>query len=96
MNLMPGVQRVTADLAVGTSGRRIRVFCVTLISGATASTLKLHNGTSTSGTEWEQIDGVISQAVTKNYAGGLSFPAGCFANVDANIGYATIVFSEEA
>lgn len=95
MNLLPGTQRVTADIAVGSSGMATRVYSVNLISGGTASTLTLRNGTSASGTTWEQIDGTASQSVTKNYAGGLLFPAGCFADVDANISYATIVCSSD-
>ena len=96
MNLLPGTQRVTADLAVGTSGKPIRVFCVHLISGGTASTLTLYNGTSASGTAYIQVDGVASQGVTINFSGGMLFPAGCFADVDANISYAMVTFSLEA
>jgi len=93
MNLTPGVVRITADSAVSTSGKPIRVFCVNLISGGSASTLTLKNGTSTSGTAYDQIDGTASQSVTKNYAGGLLFPGGCYADADANISYATIICS---
>jgi len=96
MNLLPGTQRITtSDSAIGTSGRRIRVYCVSLLSGATASVLALRNGTSTAGNIFEQVDGIAIQSVTKNYAGGLSFPAGCFADVDANITSATFIYSEE-
>lgn len=94
MNLTPGQQRVTADAVVGGSGVPARVFCVTLVSGGTASTLVLRNGTSASGTAFEQIDGIASQSVTKNYAGGLFFPLGCFADADANISYATVIFDK--
>lgn len=92
----PGPQRVTADLAVGTSGKPVRVFSVNLVSGGSASTLILRNGTSASGTTWDQIDGTASMSVTKNYAGGLLFPSGCFADVDANISYATVSFTQES
>lgn len=95
MNLTPGTVRVTADAAVLTSGSAVRVFSVNLVSGGSASTLTLKNGTSTSGTAFEQIDGIASQSVTKNYAGGLLFPAGCFADADANISFATLVCSKE-
>lgn len=95
MNLVPGVQRVTADIAVGTAGKPIRVFCINLISGGSASNLVLYNGTSTGGTAWEQVNGTASQSVTKNYAGGLRFPSGCFADVDGNISFATISYTEE-
>jgi hypothetical protein len=94
MNLEPGTQIVTADIAVGTSGSPTRVFSVELISGETASTLILKNGTSTGGTAYAQIDGVANQSVLYNYAGGKFFPAGCFADVDANISYAAITFTK--
>lgn len=99
MNLVPGVQRVTADIQVGSTSASkpilVRVFCVNLISGGSASTLILRNGTSASATAWEQVDGIASQSVTKNYSGGLQFPLGCFADVDASISYATVSFTEE-
>lgn len=95
MNLIPGVTRITADGPVGTSGKPIRVFCVNLVSGGSASTLTLRNGTSGSATANEQVDGTASQSVTKNYAGGLRFASGCYADVDANISYATITYTEE-
>lgn len=95
MNLVPGTQRVTSDIAVGSSGKPIRVFAVNLISGGTASTLILRNGTDTSGTAYDQVDGTINVSISKSYAGGLRFPNGCFADVDANISYATIIYSEE-
>lgn len=95
MNL-PGTQRVTADIAVGTSGKPIRVFSVSLVSGVSASTLTLRNGTSASDTAFDQVDGTASQSVTKNYAGGRLFPAGCFADVDANISYAVFSYVKEA
>ena len=100
MNLVPGVQRITADSSIGPAGtasapRPIRLFSVSLISGGTASTLILRNGIDTSGTANEQVDGVVSQSVTKNYAGGLRFPLGLYADVDTNISYATFSFTEE-
>lgn len=93
---LPGPQQVTADSVVGKSGKPTRVWSVGLISTGTASTLILRNGTSTAGTAWEQIDGVASQSVTKNWAGGILFPNGCFADADGNISYATINFTTES
>lgn len=95
MNLLPGTVRITADSALITSGLPVRVYAVNLVSGGSGSTLILRNGTSTSGDAYEQVDGSASQSVTKNYAGGLLFPAGCFADVDANISYATIICTKE-
>ncbi len=95
MNLVPGTTRLTADGLVGSSGKSIRVFDIHLVSGATASTCTLENGTDASGTAYIQIDGVASKGVTLGFAGGVRFPDGCFLDADANISYATIVFTEE-
>jgi hypothetical protein len=95
MNLLPGATRLTADGLVGTSGKPIRVFAVHLVSGATASTTTLKLGTSTAGTAYLQVDGLASQGVTINIAGGLRFPTGCYMDTDANISYCVIVYTEE-
>lgn len=101
MNLLPGSQRITADAQVGSGTKQVRLFSVSLVSGGSASTLTLRNGTGVSGTAFEQVDGTASQSVTKNYAGGLLFPmtsantGGLFADADANISFATFVFTEE-
>lgn len=96
MNMMPGVQRVTADTAIGVSGQPVRIYSVNLTSGGSNSSLLLRNGTSASAQENAEVNGTASLCVTANFAGGLLFPLGCFADVDANISYATVVFSTEA
>ena len=95
MNLLPGTTRLTADGLVGASGKRVRVFSIHLVSGATASTTTFKNGTGTGGTAYCQVDGVASQGVTLNFAGGLSFPDGCFMDTDANISYCVVVATQE-
>ncbi len=94
MNLMIGNTRLTADGVVGTSGKPIQVYWIHLVSGATASTTSLNNGTAAGDTAFIQVDGVANQGVTVNFAGGVRFPAGCFMNTDANISYCTIGYSE--
>lgn len=86
----PGTTRITADSVIGQSGKPTRVYWVSLVSGVSASTLTLRNGTGGSDTAYDQIDGTASQSVTKNYAGGILFPAGCYADVDANVSYVTV------
>ena len=82
---MPGVTRLTTtDAIVGASGKPIRVYDVTMVSGGTASKVILRNGTTTGGTPQLQIDGVINQQVSWSSTNGLLFPDGCFADVDAN------------
>ena len=95
MNLLPGTVLLTADGVVGVSGKPVRVYSVHLISGSTASTCTLENGTTASGTIYAQIDGIASQGVTINFAGGLCFPDGCFLDADANISSCVIVCSVE-
>lgn len=95
MNLVPGTIRLTADGLVGTSGKPIRVFSIHLASGGTLSTTTFRNGTSTAGTAWFQADGLANAGSTYNFAGGLSFPAGCYMDTDANISYCTITYTEE-
>ena len=95
MNLVPGVTRLAADGLVGSSGKPIRVFFAHLVSSATASTVSLKNGTTSSGTAYAQIDGIASQGVTLNFAGGMRFPGGCFLDADANISYCVVGYTEE-
>lgn len=90
-----GIQRATGDVAIGTSGKPQRVFWIHLVSGSSASTTSLRNGTSSSDTANIQVDGVANQGVTLNFAGGAIFPAGCFLDADANISYALVGFGKE-
>jgi hypothetical protein len=99
MNLLPGTQQFAGNnpLALGVSGLPVRVYSVELISGATASTIKLFNGVdTTAATQYGQVDGIASQSVLVNYAGGKRFPAGCYIGTDANNAYTTVVFTTEA
>ena len=76
----------TDDGVIGPSGKRIRLFSLTLRSGGTASVLALHNGTGTGGTMYFQGTGAISTGVTFVFGQcGRLFPAGCYADVDANV-----------
>ncbi len=101
MNLMPGSQRITADSIIGPSTdnfihpKPIRLYCVSLISGGTASVLSLLNGVDGSGTQYVSITGTVSTGIVVNFAGGLRFPNGLFADVDSNISSATFVFDYE-
>lgn len=95
MNLLPGVAIITADSVVGTSGKPIRVFAIHLVSGAGDSTATLYNGTSASGTAYCQVDGVATEGVTLNFAGGMRFPDGCYFDADSNISYSSVIFTEE-
>jgi hypothetical protein len=95
MNLLPGSQRIVADGVVGVSGKPTRLYCVSLISGGTASVLSLLNGADASGTQFVSITGTASTGIVVNFAGGLRFPNGLYADVDSNIASATFVIDQE-
>lgn len=93
---MSGSQYFTADGVVGVIGRPCRVFSVHLLSGGTASTTTLKNGTTTSGTVYVQLDGTISKGTTFNAGpAGIRFPGGCFVDVDANATSVLVEFENE-
>ena len=86
----------TTDAVVGVSAKPTRVFFMTVLSGGTASVVKLYNGTSTGGQIFHQLDGTISKSVTVYFgAQGLLFPAGCFVDVDANTAGGAIAFETQ-
>lgn len=95
MNLLPGSQRITADGVVGVSGKPTRLYCVSLISGGTASVLSLLDGNGASGTQQVSITGTVSTGTVVNFAGGLRFPNGLYADVDGNISSATFIIDQE-
>lgn len=95
MNLTIDTKRLTADGVVGPSGKAMRVYWIHLVSGSTASTTTLKNGSTTGGTAIIQVDGTADQGVTLNFAGGVRFPDGCYMDTDANISYATIGCTRE-
>lgn len=94
---MPGRQTISnqTDAAIGTSGKPIRVYDAYVVSGGTAATVKLFNGTAASGNDYIQIDGVISKSVGISSTNGILFPAGCFADVDANTVNLVVSFVKE-
>lgn len=84
----PGRQSVNnqTNIAIGPSGRPIRVYDAYAISGGTATTVKLYNGIDTSSADYLQIDGIISKSSQLPLSSdqGILFPLGCFAAVDSN------------
>lgn len=89
------MQRATADAAISASGVPVIVYGVNMVSGATAGVLILRNGTSASATAVIQVNGVISQGVTKTFGkDGVVFPSGCFADLDTNVTQYTVFFEK--
>lgn len=96
MNLLPGTKRLTADAELGTSGKPLRIFSVCIHSaGSGASTAAFRNGTLSTDDAYFTVDGIADQTVMANFAGGIRFPNGCYVDLDANIEYATITYTEE-
>jgi hypothetical protein len=98
MNLLPGTQQIVGDgdIAIGGSGKPVRIFSIEVISGGTASTVLLFNGTSiVAGNQFGQIDGTASKSALVNYAGGKLFSSGCFLQTDANSAFTTVVYTME-
>lgn len=85
LNVNSGSVRLTGDGSVGPSGEPFRVFSATFLSGGSAGTLVLRNGTSASGTVYVQQAGTASETVTINFENGLRFNSGCFFDIDANV-----------
>ena len=77
----------TADAVIGVSGRAFAAWAVKILSGGVAGRVTLRNGTSASATAVTVLEGVASQEVTREVAGGkgLVFPLGLFADLDANV-----------
>ena len=99
MNLLPGTQQIVGDgdIAIGQSGKPVRVFSIELISGATASTVLTFNGIAiVAANQYGQVDGLASKSVVINYAGGRRFPAGCFLQTDANSAFTIVTFTQES
>lgn len=89
-----GSQLLTADGAVGSSGKAVRVFAVHIISGGVASVVSLRNGTSASDTAYVTETGTVGTGATFNYGTqGILFPNGCFVDVDGNTTSALVVFN---
>lgn len=91
----PITQRFTASGAIGSGNKPIKVFNVNLVSTATASTCSIKDNGS-GGTIYDQIDGLSSKSVSKNYAGGLRLPTNGYFTADGSISLATIIYSEDA
>lgn len=95
---MPGRQTISdqTNAAIGRSGKPIRVYDAYAVSDGTATTVKLYNATSVTGSDYLQIDGVISKSAGFQSANGILFPNGCFANVDSHTVNLVVSFTVES
>lgn len=91
-------QLFTADGQVGSSGTpAVRIFAMHIISssGVTAPVVSLRNGTSSSATAFITQTGVavVGGGSTFTFGTqGITFPAGCFCDVDANTTSTLVTF----
>lgn len=93
----PGTIYTTADLALISSGKPVRVYLVHEIYGASSTGSVLRNGTSASGTIYLSLKSTDSQGVTHDFgAKGVRFPSGCFFDIGASVTSATIIAELEA
>lgn len=95
MSLPIGSQQITADGVIGSSGGKIRLYSIIVHSGGTAGVATLHDGTTTGGTELDQINGTISVSKRVSYPGGLLFNSGLYIDIDANVVYVTAIYEQE-
>ena len=96
---MSGHQTLTADGAVGPSGKRIRVFQATYIAGSGgAGELVLRNGAAASATAYVVKPGTAASKSDTILFGekGLLFPDGCFFDKDANTDRVIVTYRVEA
>jgi hypothetical protein len=94
---MAGSIRITAAGVVGVSGKAVRIFGFTTRSGGGGpGTVTLYNGTSTGGTEKYIFQGNTDSSADKAFGvEGKFFPAGCYADLDANISYVDFDYLQE-
>lgn len=94
----PGTQQFADNnpLAVGKAGQPVRIYSVDVISGASATTVKLYNGTSVvAGNQYSQVDGTASKNTRNDFIEGKRFPNGCYLSTDANTAFVSVSFEQE-
>lgn len=89
-----GTQLLAADGALGTSGTAVRVYAISILSGATAGILSLRNGTGTGDTIYATLTcaAVSTSTVFTFGTTGMFFPNGCFVDIISNVTSAAVSF----
>ncbi len=86
----------TADGAVGTSGRELRVFAEHEIYGGTSTGSVLRNGTADSDTIYISLTSSDSSGVTSTFGDqGFLFPDGCYFDEGTSVTSCLIQYREE-
>jgi hypothetical protein len=95
MSLPIGSQKITADAAVGTSGKKIRVYGLIVRAAASDTVVNVYDGTSTGGVLMDVINAAASTTTARMYAGGLYLGSGAFIDVDTNTSFVTAIYEQE-
>ncbi len=95
MSLPIGSQKRTTDGAIGTSGKKIRVYGFIVNANASGAVVAVYDGTSTGGVLMDSLVGVASVSTRISYPGGLFFNSGCFIDVDANTNFVVAIYEQE-
>lgn len=92
----PGYQRRTTDGIIGTSGARLRVYGLNIVtSGGTPAVVALKNGTTSGGTVLLQESGTASGGRYIDFGPqGVLFDSGCFADIDSNTSAITVIYQQ--
>lgn len=78
-------QSFSSSSVVNDSGKAQALYRVAFLSGGTAGTLTLFDGTSSLGTAVYNVTGTISSTVIDNPGFGLVFPKGLYVSFDTNV-----------
>lgn len=89
-----GYQVITEDGVLSTSGEPVIIYGINILSGGGgAGVVNLRTGTAVSGAIIIQEKGTTGQGKSFSYGGvGITFPSGCYVDVDANVTSVTINF----
>ena len=80
-----GTTRLTAAGVLGTAGRAVRIFSITVISDGTAGVTTVRDGSTSGGVVYDIIAGVISSGATRVYGStGRLFVDGCYIDADSH------------
>ena len=82
MSTLTGTEIITADGALISSGKPVRVYLATWASGATAGVLQLFNNTSITGTPLFSGTGTAQRTAVQSFGeNGMLFPSGCYVDI---------------
>jgi hypothetical protein len=85
-----GYSTITTSGVINDSGKPQALYRMATLSGGTAGTVTLFDGTSGSGTFVYSFPGVVSSMAFDNAAVGMVFPKGLFISFDSNVSKVTV------